>query len=54
MGRIELDCDVLTTRNGELRIVVYTAQPDTEAATKLALLATIGTQAMTPTSAGTV
>ena len=54
VGRIELDCDVLTTRNGELRIVVYTAQPDTEAATKLALLATIGTQAMTPTSAGTV
>ncbi|MBV9058071.1 MAG: hypothetical protein JO296_04310 [Pseudonocardiales bacterium] len=53
VGKLELDCDVLTTRHGDLRIVVYTAQPDSEAATKLALLATIGTQAMAPASART-
>lgn len=53
VGQLELDCDVLTTRHGDLRIVVYTAQPDSEAATKLALLATIGTQAMAPAIART-
>lgn len=44
VGRIELDCDVLTTQRGDLRIVVYTASPDSEAESKLALLGTIGTQ----------
>jgi hypothetical protein len=53
VGRLDLDCDVLTTRHGDLRIVVYTAQPHSEAASKLALLATIGTQQMAPASAGT-
>lgn len=42
-----------TTRHGDLRIVVYTAPPGSEAASKLALLATIGTQPMAPASAGT-
>ena len=48
VGRVELDCDVLTTQRGDLRIVVYTAAPGSEAESKLALLATIGTQAMAP------
>ncbi|HEY0806838.1 MAG TPA: helix-turn-helix transcriptional regulator [Pseudonocardiaceae bacterium] len=48
VGRLELDCDVLTTQRGDLRIVVYTAAPGSEAESKLALLATIGTQAMAP------
>lgn len=46
VGQLELDCDVLTAQRGDLRIVVYTAAPDSEAETKLALLAAIGTQTM--------
>lgn len=46
VGRIELDCDVLTTQRGDLRIVVYTARPDGDAQAKLDLLATIGTQTL--------
>jgi transcriptional regulator with XRE-family HTH domain len=53
VGRLELDCDVLTTRRGDLRIVVYTAEPASEAETKLALLATIGTQTLTSANAST-
>ena len=37
--RLELDCDVLTTQHGDLRLVVYTAPLDCEAGTRLALLA---------------
>ncbi|MFI7143881.1 helix-turn-helix transcriptional regulator [Nonomuraea sp. NPDC050022] len=48
VGRIDLDCDILTTQHGDLRIVIYTAQPGSESETKLALLDTIGTQTMTP------
>lgn len=46
VGLIELDCDVLTTQRGDLRVVVYTARPDGDAQAKLDLLATIGTQTM--------
>jgi hypothetical protein len=53
VGKLKLDCDVFPTRHGDLRIVVYTAQPNREAATKLDLLATIGTQAMAPASTRT-
>lgn len=38
-GRLELDCDVLTAQRGDLRIVLYTAEPHTESAAKLARLA---------------
>ncbi|MEV1011242.1 helix-turn-helix transcriptional regulator [Streptomyces sp. NPDC049881] len=45
-GRLDLDCDVLTTHRGDLRIVLYTAEPGSESEGKLALLAAIGTQSM--------
>jgi transcriptional regulator with XRE-family HTH domain len=47
VGALELDCDVLTTQQGDLRVVVYTAPPGSEAASKLALLGTIGTEVVT-------
>jgi transcriptional regulator with XRE-family HTH domain len=48
VGRLELDCDVLTTQRGDLRVVVYTAPPGSEAREKLDLLGAIGTQSMAP------
>ena len=45
-GRLELDCDVLATQRGDLRVVIYTAAPGTDAQAKLDLIATIGTQDM--------
>jgi transcriptional regulator with XRE-family HTH domain len=48
VGPLTLDCDVLTATGSDLRIVVYTADPSTEAATKLALIATLGLQGITP------
>ncbi|PRY02419.1 helix-turn-helix transcriptional regulator [Allonocardiopsis opalescens] len=44
VGPMTLDCDVLTVAGSDLRIVPYTAEPDTEDADRLALLAVIGTQ----------
>jgi transcriptional regulator with XRE-family HTH domain len=49
VGPIELDCDVLATQTGDLRVVIYTAPPGTDAQTKLDLIATIGTQDMAAT-----
>jgi transcriptional regulator with XRE-family HTH domain len=46
VGPVALDCDVLTVQGSDLRIVVYTAAPGSDAAGKLGLLAVIGTQAM--------
>ncbi|MEU1122098.1 helix-turn-helix transcriptional regulator [Streptomyces sp. NPDC005899] len=46
VGRLDLDCDVLATQRGDLRIVMYTAEPGSESEGKLALLATIGIQHM--------
>ncbi|MEV0850389.1 helix-turn-helix transcriptional regulator [Streptomyces sp. NPDC049954] len=46
VGRCELDCDILTTQRGDLRIVMYSAEPGSESESRLALLATIGTQHM--------
>jgi transcriptional regulator with XRE-family HTH domain len=45
-GPITLDCDVLTVTGSDLRIIVYTADPASEDASKLALIATIGLQGM--------
>lgn len=50
VGPIELDCDTLTVQGSDLRIVVYTAAPGSDADSKLALLAAVGGQF---TSAGT-
>jgi transcriptional regulator with XRE-family HTH domain len=46
VGRLDLDCDILSTQRGDLRIVMYTAEPGSESESKLALLATIGIQHM--------
>ena len=44
IGRIGLDCDTLTVAGDHLRIMVYTAEPHTEDAEKLALAVVLGTQ----------
>ncbi|MGW4211080.1 helix-turn-helix transcriptional regulator [Lentzea sp. NPDC004789] len=47
VGALTLDCDVLHVAGNDLRIMVYTAKPDTEDAERLALLSVIGTQVLT-------
>jgi transcriptional regulator with XRE-family HTH domain len=46
-GEIELDCDVLSVHGADLRIVVFTAPPGSEAADRLRLLSVLGTEVMT-------
>ncbi|GHB26714.1 transcriptional regulator [Streptomyces clavifer] len=46
VGTLDLDCDILTTQRQDQRILMYTAEPGSESDSKLALLATIGTQHM--------
>jgi transcriptional regulator with XRE-family HTH domain len=46
VGTLTLDCDVLTVRGSDLRIMIYTAEPGTEDAERLALLTVLGTQAL--------
>jgi len=46
VGSITLDCDVLTARASDLRLIVYSAEPGTEDAEKLALLGVVGLQRM--------
>ncbi|CNG12972.1 putative transcriptional regulator [Mycobacterium tuberculosis] len=46
-GAITLDCDVLGVTGGDLRIMVYTAEPGSPDAERLAFLAVTGTQALT-------
>jgi transcriptional regulator with XRE-family HTH domain len=47
VGPLTLDCDVLSVAGSDLRIVAYTAEPGTEDADRLALLAVVGTQSLT-------
>ncbi len=47
VGALTLDCDVLGVFGSDLRIMVYTAEPGTQDAERLALLAVVGTQALT-------
>ncbi|WP_410786230.1 helix-turn-helix transcriptional regulator [Kribbella sp. C-35] len=47
VGTFDIDCDVLAVPGSDLRMVVYTAAPNTEAAEKLRLLSVIGLQALT-------
>jgi transcriptional regulator with XRE-family HTH domain len=47
VGPIVVDCDVLTAPGSDLRIVVYTATPETDDASKLALLKVTGVRALT-------
>jgi transcriptional regulator with XRE-family HTH domain len=44
VGAVTLDCDILTVRGSDLRLIVYTAAPGSEDAQKLALITTIGLQ----------
>jgi hypothetical protein len=46
VGLLTLDCDLLRVEGSDLRILVYSAEPGTEAAEKLALLAVLGTQSL--------
>ncbi|GAA2627668.1 helix-turn-helix transcriptional regulator [Paractinoplanes durhamensis] len=46
VGRITLDCDTLIVAMDDLRITVYTAEPGTEDAERLALAVVLGTQTL--------
>jgi transcriptional regulator with XRE-family HTH domain len=46
VGPVTLDCDVLSVAGSDLRIMVYTAEPGTEDAERLALAVVLGTQSM--------
>ncbi len=46
VGPLTLDCDILTVTGSDLRIMVYTAEPGTEDAERLALLGVLGTQSL--------
>lgn len=50
VGLITLDCDTMRVDNCDLRIMVYSAEPGTEAAEKLKLLAVLGTQSLAENS----
>ncbi|MEV0978803.1 helix-turn-helix transcriptional regulator [Streptomyces sp. NPDC049915] len=44
VGAVTLDCDVLSVAGSDLRIMVFTAEPGSEDAERLALLTVLGTQ----------
>jgi transcriptional regulator with XRE-family HTH domain len=46
VGRITLDCDTLIVAADDLRIMIYTAEPATEDAERLALAIVVGTQSL--------
>lgn len=46
VGRMTLDCDTLVVATDDLRIMIYSAEPGTEDAERLALAIVLGTQAM--------
>lgn len=48
VGDVDLDSDTLTTQGTDLRVVVYTPHPGTDARSKLDLLATVGLQQLAP------
>ncbi|MCS5733429.1 helix-turn-helix transcriptional regulator [Herbiconiux daphne] len=46
VGRIALDCDTLVVAGDDLRIMIYTAEPGSDDAERLALAIVLGTQAL--------
>ncbi|MGW0944320.1 helix-turn-helix transcriptional regulator [Streptomyces sp. NPDC002623] len=52
-GPLTLDCDVLTVAGSDLRIMLYTAEPGTEDAERLELLAVLGSQPLIEEGQGT-
>lgn len=46
VGSIEIDCDVFTAAESDLKVIAYTVEPGSEAAEKLALLRVVGLQAL--------
>jgi transcriptional regulator with XRE-family HTH domain len=46
VGTLTLDCDVLSVAGSDLRVIVYTAEPGSEDAERLALLDVLGTQTL--------
>jgi MmyB-like transcription regulator ligand binding domain len=46
VGHIALDCDTLVVAADDLRIMIYTAEPETEDAERLALAVVLGTQSL--------
>ncbi|MFE0492497.1 helix-turn-helix transcriptional regulator [Streptomyces griseoaurantiacus] len=46
VGAVTLDCDVLSVSGSDLRIMVFTAEPGSEDADRLALLTVLGTQTL--------
>jgi len=54
VGHITLDCDTLIVAADDLRIMIYTAEPDTEDADRLALAIVLGTQSLVDDAARVV
>ena len=52
VGPVTLDCDVLSVAGTDLRIMIYTAEPDTEDAERMALLTVLGTQTLVDANPG--
>ncbi|MFJ4829419.1 helix-turn-helix transcriptional regulator [Streptomyces sp. NPDC088747] len=46
VGPLTLDCDVLSVAGSDLRIMIYTAEPGTADAERLALVGVLGTQTL--------
>jgi len=46
VGALTLDCDILTVAGSDLRIMIYTAEPGSADAERLALLTVVGMQAL--------
>ena len=46
VGTLTLDCDLLRVEDNDLHILVYSADPGTEAADKLRLISVLGTQSL--------
>jgi transcriptional regulator with XRE-family HTH domain len=54
VGHITVDCDTLIVAADDLRIMIYTAEPDTEDADRLALAIILGTQSLVDDAARVV